>query len=175
MAALKSRDRHLLYVSVSQKTIVNNLRYGAEIERQLGMPIDTVVLSVCADRYRLAKQFLSSAKKVLSMKPPQFRSAISRYYYSMYHAARAVVYVAHGGDDFEAHSTLSQNLPDDFPNVAVWRNSLREARLLRNKVDYEPYPKLQKSFAADSDELIKKAKDFLSLSEQYLVARGCAI
>ena len=173
--ALKPREKHLLFVSVSQKATVGTLRYGAHIERQLGATIDDLILGVCADRFSLARQFFRSAGKVQRCNPPQYRSAILRAYYATYHSARAVVYIAHGGDDFEAHSTLSQKLPDDFPAVATWRNTLREARLLRNRADYDPYPRLQNSFAVECSSLMNDAKQFMLLAEQYLRGRGCAV
>jgi len=51
----------------------------------------------------------------------------------MYHAARAVVYLAHQGDDHQEHDQLYKNLPDDFLDVAVWKNELKDARLKRNE------------------------------------------
>jgi uncharacterized protein (UPF0332 family) len=175
MAALRTRDRHLLFVSIAQKSIISNLRYGAHIERELGSTIDNLMLSICGDRFRLGKQFFKSATLALRAKPPQYRTAISRAYYSMYHSGRAVVYASHGGDDYEAHSEFSQKLPNDFPSVAMWRNNLREARLLRNKADYDPYPSKQRSFAADSAAIMRDAKSFGTLAEQYLRGRGCPL
>lgn len=175
MSTLKERDKHLLFVSISEKTVVGNLRRGAHIERRLGKPIDTIIVSVAADRFRLPSQFFTSAKKVLKTSPPQYRSAISRAYYAMYHSARAVVYLDQGGDDYQDHSKLSQYIPDNFTNVAIWRNKLREARLLRNRCDYDPYPKQQNLFAPECAVLLIDAKDFLRFSKAYLVGRGCPL
>lgn len=175
MAKIRTRDRHLLFVSTSAKVTVGHLRRGGEIERQFASRIDQLVLSVCSDRYRLAAQFLKSAKKMHLMQPAHYRAAISRAYYAMYHAARAVTYLEHGGDDHEAHTTLSQNLPTNFPNFLNWRNSLREARLLRNKADYDPYPRTDRSFSSECGDLIDEATDFLKICGQYLRARGCTI
>lgn len=175
MSTLKERDKYLLVVSVSEKTVVGNLRFGAHLERKFGTSIDEIVLSVSADRYRLAVQFLTSARVASKSRPPQYRSAISRAYYAMYHSARAIVYVVNAGDDYQDHVKLSQQIPEQFPAATTWRNRLREARLLRNRCDYDPYPKQQKFFAADSADLLVETQEFLRLSKRYLVGRGCKL
>lgn len=175
MSALNERDKHLLFVSISETTVIGHLRRGARIEQHLGKSINDVLLAVSSDRYRLASQFLLSARKALKANPPQYRSAISRAYYAMYHSARAVVYVENRGDDYQDHSKLSQYIPDDFPGVDIWRNKLRAARLLRNRCDYDPYPKQQKLFAEECQDLLSHTNSFLQLSKQYLIGRGCGL
>jgi uncharacterized protein (UPF0332 family) len=128
---------------------------------------------VCADRVRLARAFLVAGSKLLRSRPGQYRNAISRYYYSMYHAARAVVYFSHGGDDHEAHSVLPTKLPDDFVDGDLWQNSLKDARSRRNQADYDPYPTAEASWKPIATTLANDAPELVALAEQYLRAKGC--
>ena len=115
------------------------------------------------------------ANKLLSSSPPQYRSAVSRYYYCMYHAMRACAFIYHKGDDFEEHRVLPLKLPKDFDPGTNWQNMLKNARLLRNRADYDAYPKSDKAWRRhaviikiDADELLSKAKVFLT-------GKGCTL
>ncbi|MFD3821594.1 HEPN domain-containing protein [Streptomyces sp. NPDC058625] len=127
----------------------------------------------CADRIRLAKTFLNSADRLMKVRPPEYRSAISRYYYSMYHALRAVVYFHEGGDDKESHSTLPGAVPNDFTNSAIWQNALKDARARRNEADYDPYPINPEDWRNVARDLQSKAPTLLTLAESYLKQKGC--
>ncbi|TXS34099.1 HEPN domain-containing protein [Streptomyces sp. gb1(2016)] len=129
---------------------------------------------VCADRIELSAHFLKAADKSLRTRPAQYRTAVSRYYYSMYHAARAVVYFAHGGDDHEKHSVLPTKLPADFPSSSYWQNELKDARLNRNSADYDPYPGAQAHWKGLANALSSTAPNFLQLATSYLKQKGCA-
>lgn len=100
---------------------------------------------------------------------------MSRYYYCLYHATRACAFIYHKGDDFEEHSVLPLNLPKDFDPGTNWQNKLKNARLLRNRADYEAYPKSDRAWRRhagiikiDGDELLSKAKI-------YLTGKGCTL
>lgn len=168
------REKALLRVSKADKKTLGFYAEGVYISTQTGRPFHDLQQQVCADRLRLAKEFLATADKMVNARPPHFRSAVSRYYYSMYHAARALVYFAYGGDDYEAHSTLPTKLPDDFTNTALWQNALKDARGHRNEADYDPYPSEPRSWRPTAIDLGAKAPDLLSLVVQYLKQKGCA-
>jgi len=93
----------------------------------------------------------------------------------MYHAMRSAAYLFHGGDEHQEHKILPGKTPDDFPNASYWENRLKDVRDLRNRADYDPYPKspaasvkLAASLRADCDQLLSDVKT-------YLVAKGCTI
>lgn len=125
----------------------------------------------CKDRIDLAKKFLRTATYLKNNGRSNYRSLMSRAYYSMYHAARATVYFMHGGDDHEEHSKLPTNLPDDFPNKNIWVNDLKLARLERNKADYDPYPN-DIQFKSDSLNYLAKAHDLIRVTTLYLQSKG---
>jgi len=93
----------------------------------------------------------------------------------MYHAARVVSYWHAGGDDHEEHNILPGHLPLNFPDRAVWENRLKNARLERNRADYDPYPKTDRPFQAAATENFKLASLFLPLAKAYLRREGCTL
>jgi hypothetical protein len=93
----------------------------------------------------------------------------------MYHAARSVAFVAHGGDDFEAHDKLPGHLPPDFADRARWENRLKAARLDRDRADYEPYPKRDASFRAAAIDTLRAAENLIDECRSYLRSEGCAV
>ena len=107
--------------------------------------------------------------------PKQSRLVIGRAYYSMYHAARTIVFHKTGGDDHEAHSVLPKHLPDDFPSLNSWQNKLRLARLNRNRADYDPFPKTEIAYSNDAVSTFTDAKAFLSEARTYLRAKSIPV
>ena len=93
----------------------------------------------------------------------------------MYHAARSVVFFVHKGDDHESHQDVPKNLPKDFLDRARWENEIKTARLERNRADYDPYPKGDRSFFGPSQSVLQSAEDFLPVARAYLKRKGCKI
>ena len=145
---------------------------GSSLENDSGRTIPQLISKAATDRWRLAYEHRSNGNKFLKSKPPIYRSAISRYYYSMYHAIRACVFVSHGGDDRQEHSKLPSHIPNDFPPRATWSNMLKDARDLRNRADYDPYPKSNTAWKPDALKLKKNADLFLSTTRTYLQDKG---
>ena len=71
-------------------------------------------------------------------RPEERLSAISRAYYAMYNAARALVFLRMG-QDVSDHSKLPKHLPDDLHNRESWREKLEKYRRYRNEADYDPF------------------------------------
>ena len=65
-------------------------------------------------------------------------SAVSRAYYAMYNAARAVVFLL-AGKDVDNHEALARSLPHRVPRQAEWQKKLNDYRRLRNEADYDPF------------------------------------
>lgn len=135
--------------------------------------LDDLREQAVVDRLTFAYDFLATANKLYSSRPQQNRSAISRYYYSMYHALRAAAFYSHRGDDYESHSSLPSKLPDDFPAKQYWANSLKSARENRNSADYDPYPVKGITWRTMATDLRGEAPRVLTAVEQYLKSKGC--
>ena len=154
---------------------INYWQEGASLQNDSGQTISQLISNAAADRWRFAYEHRHNANKLLKSKPPLYRSAISRYYYSMYHAMRACVFVFHGGDDHQEHGKLPLHIPGDFPPGPNWQNMLRIARVLRNRADYEPYPKSNIAWKQDAFDLKTDADLFLSTARAYLQSKGCIL
>lgn len=164
----------LLRVSKANKKTLNLFAEGINLHTATARPLIDLQHQACADRIALAKGFLSTADRLMRMRRPEYRSAISRYYYAMYHAIRAVAYFNEGGDDKESHSTLPGAVPVDFVDSALWQNSLKDARARRNEADYDPYPASLPAWRAVAIDLQGQAPILLALSENYLKQKGCS-
>jgi hypothetical protein len=92
----------------------------------------------------------------------------------MYQAMRAAVYIAHGGDDHEEHSKLPSHVPTDFPEQD-WQTRLKDARLVRNDADYDPYPVANRDWAKRAKTMKNEAEILLRLTRAYLNGKGCAL
>lgn len=173
--ALTVRHTELQVLTKLRKGQISQLKNGVRIAALCADTIENLVLAAASDRYQLGKRFFSEANRLLRSRPAMERSSISRSYYGMYHVARALAFLATGGDDNEAHSDLHKGLPEDFPDVDKWRNALKEARLLRNEVDYDPYVEGQYDLGMVGRTQLANVGSFLREAEFYLRARGCAI
>ena len=91
----------------------------------------------------------------------------------MYHSLRAATFFSYGGDDHEKHVELPLKLPHDFPDRANWENALKNARLERNKADYDPYPKREASFRDSAIVQIVVARSLPPIVGIYLKGKGC--
>jgi hypothetical protein len=93
----------------------------------------------------------------------------------MYHAARSVVFIAQGGDDYEAHTELPKHLPKDLPSRDQWENELKTARYERNRADYDPYPKSDTAFRTTAEATLKTAETFFPVAKNYLKRKGVGL
>jgi uncharacterized protein (UPF0332 family) len=133
-------------------------------------PVASIVRQTVSDRLVLAGVQLRVGDQLIMTQ--SFRSAISRHYYAMYHAARAVVFAVEQGDDHEKHSTLPRNLPQSMPNAAQCEADLTDARLLRNKADYDIYPTNEADWENDARALASISAQFVSSFENFALTNG---
>lgn len=173
--AKKPSNSHLLDLSKSKASTIGHLRRGAYLQSQYGLAIDELAEMACRDRFKLSQQILKCASWASTGPKPQYRVVLARAYYAMYHATRAVVFYAKGGDDHEQHQELPKHIPDDFPDRARWENELKTARLERNKADYDPYPKTDGAFATSATATLKTAQSYLPIAKRYLIKKGCKL
>lgn len=173
--AKRLKTAHLLLISKGRTDTLNNFRLGIHVSTTSGCTIDQLIETATKDRYRLAREFLKTAKHGLAGTKPQHRLALAKAYYAMYHAARAVVYFIERGDDHEAHSVLPKHLPKDFPDRDDWENEIKTARLERNRADYDPYPKSDRAFAIIAGTTTITASNFMAAAQRYLMRKGCKV
>ena len=162
-------------VSEATKELLGRWKEGVSLANDFASPIDDLVLRVAVARWRLAAEHLRDANLLFRSARPVYRSVISRYYYAMYHGFRAVRYISHGGDDFQSHSDLPPNLPDDLPQVSLWKTKLKDARLIRNRADYEAYPRSANIWRAAAIQLRAVATAAVAEAKAYLVKKGCKL
>lgn len=160
-------------VAEASKSTFALYKEGVYLESSAQRPLEHLRHQVAADRMVLAYQFVKAGERFIKMRPPEYRSAISRFYYAMYHSIRAVVYYSVGGDDHQDHGSLPKNIPSDFPNKDFWENSLKSSRTSRNSADYDPYPG-QGSWRSMAHDLSEDAVNLVAVAESYLKQRGCS-
>jgi uncharacterized protein (UPF0332 family) len=170
---LQPAEEAQLRISKAHAQFFQHLNEGAHILLVTARPLEDLRHQAASDRLGLAQLFHEAGDKALRSRPPQFRTAISRYYYCMYHAMRAVVYFVNRGDDHDEHSVLPAKTPRDFSNAAVWQNRLKDARAQRNEADYDPYPQQEFEFSANARALRQTSDDLLLEAYSYLRAKGC--
>jgi uncharacterized protein (UPF0332 family) len=164
----------LLRVATAKKQLLQDWREGVSLESATGHTLDALRQRATADRLQLAYDLRRRGNILMGLQPPLYRDAVSRFYYAMYHAMRAVVYFVEAGDDHQEHRELPLKTPPDFPQSAIWTNELKSARERRNSADYEAYPKSNASWRARAEELQRQANLLLPLARSYLARRGCA-
>ncbi len=160
-------------VSEASQKLRANWNEGISLEGRSGHTLDELRHRSVADRLALAQDARRRARLLHTLNPPMHRDAISRYYYSLYHAFRAVAYFVNDGDDYEEHSRLPTGIPDDFGNADEWRNRLKHARLTRNRADYNAYPKSDAAWRTDCERIAIMASTSIAACRNYLSGKGC--
>jgi uncharacterized protein (UPF0332 family) len=165
MPVLAITDSVFLYVGTLKKTDMAAIPAG-----RYPFPMARMISRVVSDRLTLAGQHIQAGDQLIA--GLEFRSSISRHYYAMYHAARAIVFAHNGGDDFQKHIDLPRNLPSTWSNVTLREAQLADARFLRNQADYDPYPAQLIEWEADARALSVTASDFVNACEDYALMNG---
>lgn len=156
----------MLFIATLKKVDILNLPAG----RRYPLPLTQMVSQIVSDRFVLSGSQLATGDRLVF--DLQYRASISRHYYAMYHAARAISFAFHGGDDHQAHSTLPRNLPHSMVDVGKREIELTDARLLRNLADYDPYPTQQSDWEADARALSVVASEFCQACEDFALQNG---
>lgn len=158
-------------VSTADRRAIVAWREGISLESHFSCTVQELMVRVTRDRLSLSHHFLESADKMTRLRPALPRVAVGRYYYSMYHAVRAVVYFTSQGD-IDDHSNLPKHLPSDFSNSTYWENQVKLARTYRNEADYDPYPLSDQYFKSAMSQLQTDAHDLYNQSRTYLATKG---
>lgn len=170
------QQQRLLRISKSNKRELGYFSEGESLASAFGTSITDLTHQAAADRLILGEHFLNIANLLRKSRSPalDWRTAIGRYYYSMYHSMRAVSYFYVGGDDCQDHTKLFSSIPPDFPDHSIRSNELKNARLWRNEADYDPYPQSTDHFKKIAANLHPIANTFVSECRNYLSSKGCA-
>jgi uncharacterized protein (UPF0332 family) len=171
----RATQDQLAFISKLESARLNDLKSGEGLAAKTGYAVQELIGKATSDRMRLARACHQQATEASASKCAPNRLTISRAYYAMYHCLRAVVFFVNGGDEFEKHAELPRHLPRDFPSVATWENELKHARLQRNRVDYEPFPRSDDAYATSAVDLLTKSADLLNLADAYLRRKGLRV
>ncbi|MFF5424991.1 MULTISPECIES: HEPN domain-containing protein [unclassified Streptomyces] len=166
MPVVTPADLVLLHISTSSSAALSAFPVGGRYP----FPVAQLIQQAVTDRLLLAGEHLRSGDHLLFA--GQYRSAISRHYYAMYHAARAIVFAEKRGDDFERHHILPRNLPTNLPDKSVREVELTNARLLRNQADYDAYPVSESEWAGDARALSVAAANFMQACQDFASTNG---
>ncbi|WP_158687660.1 HEPN domain-containing protein [Streptomyces sp. AA1529] len=167
MPTVTFTDQVLLHISTCKSA---ELAAFPESGGRYPFPLAQLVKQAVTDRLLLAGEHLRAGDHLLFA--TQYRSAISRHYYAMYHSARAIVYAESRGDDHERHNILPRKLPAGLDDPAKREAELTDARLLRNQADYDAYPINESDWEADARTLATAAADFLQSCELFASREG---
>ncbi|MGW3460731.1 HEPN domain-containing protein [Streptomyces olivaceoviridis] len=167
MPVVTPADLLLLHISTSKSAAISAIPTGGG---RYPFPIAQLLQQVVVDRLLLAGEHLRAGDQLLFS--AQYRSAISRHYYAMYHAARAIVFAEKKGDDHERHHILPRNLPSTLLDSSVRESELTDARLLRNQADYDAYPVNETEWENDARTLAVTAANFLQTCESFASTNG---
>jgi uncharacterized protein (UPF0332 family) len=168
MARREPKILHL--IAESSQDALALMKQARGIETKTACTIEQLVAHAVADRLALAKAHLSSATVLAGA--ADYRGALGRAYYSMYNTFRAVVFFEVEGDDFEGHSVLPDHIPQTFPSRPRWNADLKEARLERNKADYDAYPRGTRIYKKKAEKFVQLAGDLLPVARRYLRGKG---
>lgn len=129
-------------------------------------PIETLVNQTVTDRMDLARQYLAFAQSIALASEFNGRQVISRSYYAMHHAARAVIF-AITRQDITSHEGVIREIRRRLGEQAA--DALETQLNLRNDVEYEVYPRVDVINLAQ--EARNTAAEFIADCEAHLVGR----
>lgn len=117
--------------------------------------------------FRLAESHLEDAEKANASHSD--RSAYSRSYYAAYNASKAVRYLASGSVSLKADDhKKAPDLPDTFPTVALWSQTITTLYEHRLSADYDNWTTTATTFSMTPDRAVTAARDFLRETREYL-------
>ena len=134
--------------------------------------IEQIIEQVTKDRFNLGKAKADFAHTLDPNDPEACKVIIALCYYAMYHSCRAAVFHTHR-NDVDVHEKVAYEIGrivgEDFEkSLDLWR-------VVRNEVDYSPYPALEHPLKELALKAISSATSCLSEVESYLEKRGVKI
>ena len=132
--------------------------------------LERIVEEFTIQRYNFAKSFHESAKAISIKADVDARNVISRNYYAMFHAARAVIFHFYRYDE-EKHEEVIKIIGNILGDGS--RNQLRKSKENRNAADYSPFTELDLIDCANSS--IQEVEEFLNECKTFLSKRGVSL
>jgi len=129
--------------------------------------VEELINHLVKDRFKKAQAYLKFTRQLNPQQEIEQTHIVSRVYYAMYHAARAIVLHTQRMD-VDDHKKLATA----FGQIVggSWEDILTEWRKLRNRLDYSPY------LPSDLSEICLKALDdgekIIHFCREYLEKRG---
>ncbi len=139
----------------------------AEIEK-----ITTELYRNVRQALRLSEGHLRSARGAKTQGMGAWRQVVSRGYYSCYCASRAVRLAKTGvfSTEVDDHKRVG-DLPDAFPDHAIWADILTKFRADRNLADYD-HTAQPRSLEYSPQQYLTHAGKFLEEVKRYLRSEG---
>lgn len=121
---------------------------------------------------RLAEAHLRSARGASPRTVGFWRHKVSRGYYCCYCASRAIRLARSGvfSTEVDDHKKIG-DLPDIFPNRAIWADVLTKFRADRNLADYD-HTVVSRALEYSAEEYVEHAQRFLAEAKNYLRGEG---
>lgn len=121
---------------------------------------------------RLAEAHLRSARGASPRGVGSWRQKVSRGYYCCYCASRALRLAKTGtfSTEVDDHKKIG-DLPDLFPERAIWADVLTKFRADRNLADYD-HTVQSRALEYPADEYLERARLFLGGVKEYLRNEG---
>ena len=132
--------------------------------------LERIMEEFTIQRYNLAKSFHESAKAIPINADIDARNVISRSYYAMFHAARAVNFHFNRYDE-EKHEEVIKSIGGILGNSL--QNQLLKWKEKRILVDYSPFPEFDLMDYANRSK--KEAEEFLKECKTFLSKRGVSL
>jgi uncharacterized protein (UPF0332 family) len=135
--------------------------------------LDRVIREAVRQRMELAQGFLASAAAMQEGEEISSRNVVSRSYYAMYHAGRAVLLWVMRAD-VDGHQDVAKKVAhvEEFSEREHWKERLEFWRIQRNKVDYEPWAEREDELSQLREAIVREAQCFLRVCEEYLLKGG---
>lgn len=135
--------------------------------------IEAEIASNSRQLYRLGQSHLRHARRTVG--PVSWRQRVSRGYYAVYAASRALRLInsGHYATDVEDHRRVG-DLPHDFADRNIWSDFFTKFRADRNLADYD-HTVSERDLENPSSVYLAKADGFLIESRAYLRRNGVTV
>ena len=131
--------------------------------------IEQIIEQVTKDRFNLGKVKAEFAFTLDENEPEACKVIITLCYYAMYQSCRAAVFHTHR-NDVDSHEKVAYEIRNIIGELLG--KSLDFWRVVRNEVDYSPYPVLNLPLKELALKAISSATSCLAEIENYLSERG---
>jgi len=161
---------HILYAASNLNKLKANL--AGVVDPTAINAIDNEIKKNVVQLFKLGRKHYQFATRQNNR---EWRQKISRLYYGVYNVSKGIRLCVHGIFSTESsdHKHIG-DLPDNFPNKAMYQNKLNSLRDDRNLCDYDHTASLT-DLSSTVAEWTILAKDFFGDAQAYLGTQGVTI